>query len=148
MEVEWICDPQFSCRNREREKKLSSIQTWCALDQSLTVERRYFCLYRPSAVVIKNGWTVNTYYHMFYFCLKQSELCPAEYTDHASSVVGRPVSCQPLDSFFAPSDWTRHDCSPAASIRKWQKAAGEPGITASVIWWPLFKLILLRLIKL
>ncbi len=26
--------------------------------------------------------------------------------------------------FFIPSDWTQHDCtSPAASIRKWQKAA-------------------------
>ncbi len=22
----------------------------------------------------------------------------------------RPVSCKPLDSFFTPSDWTRHDC--------------------------------------
>ena len=27
------------------------------------------------------------------------------------SVAGRPVSCKPLDSFFTPSDWTRHDCT-------------------------------------
>ncbi len=27
----------------------------------------------------------------------------------AALLAGRPVSCKPLDSFFTPSDWTRHD---------------------------------------
>ncbi len=42
------------------------------------------------------------------------------------------MSCKPFDSFFTPSDWTRCDCT-AASIRKRQKAAGEPGILASLL---------------
>ncbi len=29
----------------------------------------------------------------------------------AVGLAGRPGSCKPLDSFFTPSDWTRHDCT-------------------------------------
>ncbi len=56
---------------------------------------------------------------------------PSVYTQSPPPLVERPVSCKPLGSFFTPSDWTRHDCTPAASIRKWQIAAGEPGIPAT-----------------
>ncbi len=33
-------------------------------------------------------------------------------------LAGRPVSCKPLDSFFTPSDWTRHDCKMVNSCRR------------------------------
>ncbi len=36
------------------------------------------------------------------------------------SLAGRPVSCKPLDSFFTPSGWTRHDCT---ACRVYQKMA-------------------------
>ncbi len=34
-----------------------------------------------------------------------------KYRQLTDALARRPVSCKPLDSFFTPSDWTRHDCT-------------------------------------
>ena len=97
-------------------------------------EKNIFLFFQPNLLIVDlKGYDKIEHIHTHTYIRNYNKSCNVSANYHQDScrltVAGRPVSCKPLDSFFTP-DWHDMIARLAASIRKWQKAAGEPGIPA------------------